>query len=114
LSHPVNIRWKSTGLGVVRNAHEAVRLYTIAAKQHFPVAQTLLGEAYAEGRLILADRDGGESLLAHAANTGFGRAKLDLVYFRMRRGQGADVENGRAATNLLMNQFRRAVANTPP
>jgi TPR repeat protein len=51
-------------VGVVRNAHEAVRLYTIAAKQHFPVAQTLLGEAYPEGRLILADLDGGESLLA--------------------------------------------------
>ena len=101
------------GFGVARNSKEALRLYTIAAKQHFPVAQTLLGEAYVEGRLVPADLDRGESLLAQAASTGFGRAKLDLVDLRMRRGQGSAEDNARVAANLIMDQFRRAVANAP-
>lgn len=65
----------------------AVRYLTEAANKQFPVAQTMLAELLVEApRGVPRDYVRAEKLLNSAANTGYGRAQLDLLDLNTRRG----------------------------
>jgi uncharacterized caspase-like protein len=100
------------GRGGPSRPKSAIELYRKAAVQHFPIAQTLLAEAYVGGQLVPVDLNRAESLLAQASNAGYQRAKLDLLDLRMRRGQGTKGDNLHDVANELMKQFQRATASS--
>lgn len=65
----------------------AVRYLAKAAERRFPVAQTLLAELLVEApRGVPRDFQRAENLLQDAAATGYGRARLDLLDVKIRRG----------------------------
>ena len=88
------------GNGVVpADPARAVRYLAKAAERRFPLAQTLLAELLVEApRGVPRDFQRAENLLQDAAATGYGRARLDLLDLKMRRGnmQPRDLlENGK-------------------
>lgn len=106
------------GLGMKRDARAALAYYRRAAQANYPVAQTLLGEAYFEGKLTTRDLDEAEKWLARAASRDDTRAKLDLAQLRAERGQGDATGNWAEAASLMIDslnrQTRRAAAANPP
>lgn len=71
----------------------AVRYLSQAAEMHFPVAQTILAELLVESpRGVPRDYQRARRLLEEAANTGYGRARLDLLDLHARTGQSRSDE----------------------
>ncbi len=65
----------------------AARYLGKAAERRFPIAQTLLAELLVEAPAgVPRDLQRAENLLQDAAATGYGRARLDLLSLRGRRG----------------------------
>ena len=94
------------GNGVVpADPARAVRYLAKAAERRFPLAQTLLAELLVEApRGVPRDFQRAENLLEDAAATGYGRARLDLLDLKMRRGsmQSQDLlENGKTLQRYI-------------
>ena len=94
------------GNGVVpADPARAVRYLAKAAERRFPLAQTLLAELLVEApRGVPRDFQRAENLLEDAAATGYGRARLDLLDLKMRRGnmQPQDLfENGKTLQTYI-------------
>ena len=65
----------------------AARYLSLAAERRFPLAQTLLAELLVEApRGVPRDLQRAENLLQDAAAMGYGRARIDLLDLKMRRG----------------------------
>lgn len=83
------------------DAARAARYLARAAERRFPVAQTLLAELLIEApRGVPRDLQRAENLLQDAAATGYGRARLDLLDLKRRRGTLAPQDMLDNATTL--------------
>jgi len=73
---------------VTADPARAVRYLARAAERRFPIAQTLLAELLVEAPAgVPRDLQRAENLLQDAAATGYGRARMDLLDLKSRRGQ---------------------------
>ncbi|WP_185776615.1 tetratricopeptide repeat protein [Pandoraea apista] len=97
------------GYGVPRDPKAAVNLYKRAANTGYPIAQTLLGEIYFEGKLAQRDYAESEKWLARAASQDYTRARLDLAQVRATRGQGGanGMQNWADAASIMLDSVRR-------
>ncbi|SMG12522.1 caspase family protein [Paraburkholderia susongensis] len=102
------------GLGMPRDTRAALAYYRRAAQTNYPIAQTLLGEAYFEGKIVNRDYDEAEKWLARAAAQDYTRAKLDLAQLRAETGQGDAARNLAEAMTTMMNSMARQSRRPPP
>ena len=97
------------GYGVPRDGKAAVNFYKRAANTGYPIAQTLLGEIYFEGKLAQRDYAESEKWLARAASQDYARARIDLAQVRATRGQGGGngMQNWADAASIMLDSVRR-------
>jgi hypothetical protein len=102
------------GYGVPRDGKAAVNFYKRAANTGYPIAQTLLGEIYFEGKLAQRDYAESEKWLARAASQDYTRARLDLAQVRATRGQGGanGMQNWADAASIMIDSIRRQQQST--
>ncbi|MBN3843669.1 caspase family protein [Burkholderia sp. Ac-20349] len=101
------------GFGTRRDPRAALAYYRRAAQMNYPIAQTLLGETYFEGKLVARDYGEAEKWLARAAAQDVVRAKLDLAQLRAARGQGSDAQNWSDALNLMLRDAGHRAGRAP-
>ncbi|MFJ2994828.1 hypothetical protein [Pandoraea sp. NPDC087047] len=97
------------GYGVPRDGKAAVNFYKRAANAGYPIAQTLFGEIYFEGKRAQRDYAQSGKWLARAAGQAYARARIDLAQVRATRGQGGanGMQNWADAASIMIDSVRR-------
>lgn len=98
--------------GTRADPRQAIAWYQRAAARHYPVAETLLGEIYGEGKYVERDYALAEKLLARAAGQHDTRAELDLAQIRAARGQAGAVQDLQRAMLNAFGQWTQQIKKT--